>query len=926
MRFGTVARNAGLALSVLVGIASAVLPLWPASVSAQTPTPDQLRMYQSLPKEQRDAILQQIGGNRAGAQATAPGQSPNQIVVERSSPTDAAETATEFDPRTGLPRAIKIKGSDQLLIELVLPLPTPLERTPIEQKRLEELRDRILKRNPYDLDRWGVLQLPGFSPISLGGLTAREARERLASEPALRNFGLTVTLLRLDATGVRALKPFGYEIFSAGATALVPGTDIPVPPDYKLGAGDVLGLQLYGQQSQSYSLPVGRDGTISFPELGPIAVGGLGFGAVQNSLSQRVRQQMIGTQARITLTELRTMRVLVLGDAEKPGSYVLGGLSSVTNALFASGGVRRIGSLRTIEVKRGGQLLRRLDLYDALLNGDTSNDVLLQTGDVVFVPPVRTLVTIGGEVQRPAIYELTKEKTLAQVVAIAGGLSPEADGSVVTVERVASNGSMAAIVVDLTAPAGQNFPVQSGDIVRVAMVRPVVVNGIKLEGHVYRPGMYAWRDGLRISDLVQSRDDLQPRADVHYLLVRREAPGSGQLSVFSADLAAALVQRGSGADIPLQPRDRVTVFDTVSPRDQVIEPLLDELRRQSRPEAPTGIVYVEGRVNAPGPYPLEPGMRVSDLLRAGGGLEDAAYSSGAELTSYTVIDGERRRADVRQIDLAAARRGDATADIALQAYDVLNIRVTPEWGRLEQVELVGEFRFPGKYQVRRGESLRSVIERAGGLTNLAFPAGAVFTREELKLREREQLDRLADHLQTDLAGLALQASQSNPAAAQALSSGQGLLDQLRQTKPVGRLVIDLKAIISESTSSDRDVTLRNGDRLVVPRVTQEVSVLGEVQNATSHLYRPGLTRDAVVGLSGGMTPRADKKRAYVVRADGSVVSSSSRWFAGSDIDLHPGDTVVVPLDAERMRPLPLWTAVTTIVYNLAIAATAIGRL
>jgi polysaccharide biosynthesis/export protein len=926
MRFGKVGRSAGLIIGLVVGAAAAVLQLWPASVTAQTPTPDQLKMYQSLPKEQRDAILQQVGVNRALTQTPTPGQTPNQIIVEQPTPTDTTERLTEFDPLTGLPRAVKFKGSDQVLIELVLPVPTPLERTPIEHKRLEELRDRILKRNPYDLDKWGVLQLPGFSPISLGGLTARDARERLASEPALRNFTVTVTLLRLDAIGVRALKPFGYEIFSAGAMALVPGTDIPVPPEYKLGPGDVLGLQLYGKQSQNYTLPVARDGTISFPELGPIPVGGLGFGAVQNSLAQRVRQQMIGTQARVTLTDLRTLRVLVLGDAEKPGSYVLGGLSSVTNALFASGGVRRIGSLRTIEVKRDGQLLRRLDLYDVLLNGDTSNDVRLQTGDVVFVPPVHTLVTIGGEVQRPAIYELTKEKTLAQLVSIAGGLSPEADGSVVTVERVASNGSMAALMVDLTTPAGQNFPVQSGDTVRVALVRPVVVNGIRLEGYVYRPGTYAWRDGLRISDLVQSRDDLKPRADLNYLLVRREAPGTGQVFAFSADLAAALVQPGSAADIRLEPRDRITVFDTVSPRDQVVEPLIDELRRQSRPEAPTGIVYVEGRVNAPGPYPLEPGMRVTDLLRAGGGLEDAAYSSGAELTSYTVIDGERRRADVRQIDLAAARRGDATADAVLHAYDVLNIRVTPEWGRLEQVELVGEFRFPGKYQVRRGETLRSVVERAGGLTSLAFAEGAVFTRDELKEHEREQLDRLADHLQTDLAGLALQASQSNPAAAQAFSSGQVLLDQLRQAKPVGRLVIDLKALVLEATNSDRDVTLRNGDRLVIPRITQEVSVLGEVQNATSHLFRPGLTRDAVVALSGGMTSRADKKRAYVVRADGSVVSSSSRWFAGSDMELHPGDTVVVPLDAERMRPLPLWTAVTTIVYNLAIAATAIGRL
>ena len=924
MRFERGGRTVGLIATILLAGASS---LWPLGVDAQTPTPEQLKTFQSLPKEQRDALLQQMGvNNSAGSAAAVPGQTPGQVVVEQPPNPNPDDSATEFDPRTGLPRVPKIKGNEQVLVELALPVPPPTERTQIEQKRLEGLRDRVLKRNPYDLDRWGVLQLPGFGPIVLAGLTAREARERLASDPSLRNFTVKVTVLRLDAQGVNALKPYGYEIFSSGATALVPGTDIPVPPDYKLGPGDVLGLQLYGQQSQNYSLPVGRDGTVSFPQLGPIGVGGQDFSSVQNSLAQRVRQQMIGTQARITLTETRTLRVLVLGDAERPGSYVLGGLSSVTNALFASGGVKRIGSLRSIEVKRDGKTIRRLDLYDVLLAGDTSNDIKLQTGDVVFVPPIRTTVTIAGEVQRPAIYELTKEKTLAQLVDVAGGLSPQADASVVTVERVAQNGSMSAIALDLTHAAGQSFQIHSGDVVRVAIVRPVVANGISLSGYAYRPGMYAWREGLRISDIVQSRDDLKPRADLHYVLVRREAPGTGQISAFSADLAAALDQRGSAADIALQPRDRITVFDMVSPRDLVVEPLLDEMRRQSRPEDPTGIVYIDGRINAPGGYPLEPGMRVSDLLRAGGGLEDAAYASGAELTSYKVIDGDRRRADVRQIDLAAARRGDADADVALSAYDVLSIRATPEWGRVEKIELVGEVRFPGIYQVRRGETLRSVMNRAGGLTSLAFAQGAVFTRDELKEHEREQLDRLADHLESDLAGLSLQSSQTNPAAAQALSAGQGLLDQLRHAKPVGRLVIDLGALVSGEANSAHDVTLRNGDRLVIPRITQEVSVLGEVQNATSHLYRPGLTRNALVELSGGMTLRADRKRAYVVRADGSVVSSGRHWFAGRDINVRPGDTVVVPLDAERIRPLTLWTAVTTIVYNLAIAATAIGRL
>jgi polysaccharide export outer membrane protein len=398
------------------------------------------------------------------------------------------------------------------------------------------------------------------------------------------------------------------------------------------------------------------------------------------------------------------------------------------------------------------------------------------------------------------------------------------------------------------------------------------------------------------------------------------------VSVFSADLQAALANRGTPADLVLQPRDRISVFDLVSPRDRIVEPLMEEIRRQASPGAPAETVSVTGRVNAPGRYPLEPGMRIGDLLRAGGGLEDAAYAANAELTHYEIVSGEHRRADLREIDLAAVLAGDVGANVALQPYDLLTIKEMPEWGRVEEVDLVGELRFPGKYRIRRGESLASVVKRAGGLTTLAFPQGAVFTREELKTRERDQLDRLADRLQAEIATLSLQSAQTNPAATESLAAGQGLLEQLRAAKPVGRLVIDLNLVASEVAGRVGDVTLRGGDRLVVPRQTEEVTVLGEVQSPTSHLYKPGLTRDDLIRLSGGYTSRADKKRAYVVRANGSVEAGSSGWISNANVKVGPGDSVVVPIDAEKMRPLPMWTAITTIIYNLAIAATAIGRL
>jgi protein involved in polysaccharide export with SLBB domain len=323
-------------------------------------------------------------------------------------------------------------------------------------------------------------------------------------------------------------------------------------------------------------------------------------------------------------------------------------------------------------------------------------------------------------------------------------------------------------------------------------------------------------------------------------------------------------------------------------------------------------------------------MTVSDLIRAGGGLSEEAYGGEADLARYEVRDGQSRKTDVVKIDLSRALSGELSADLVLAPFDFLVVKEISQWTEQETVRLEGQVRFPGEYPIERGETLRSVIARAGGLTPLAFPQGSVFTRDSLKERERRQVEILADRLKQDLGTLALQATQTSGGGAQAASEtlaiGQSLLADLRNAEPVGRLVIDLDRILADVSGSAAaaDVILKNGDVLRVPQTAQEVTVIGEVQSPTSHLYDPSLGRDDYIGLSGGSTQKADDKRIYVVRANGSVeTGSGSRWFrsAGS---IQPGDTIVVPLDAERMRPLPLWTAVTTIVFNLAVAVAAVA--
>ena len=811
------------------------------------------------------------------------------------------------------------------------PPPGRLERpkTDEEKSRSEEFRKRILSGNPYKLNRFGVLELPGLPSVPVAGLTASEATKRLGADPDLNDYFVALTLMRVQPGGPEALKPFGYDLFEGSPSTFAPVSDIQVPIDYIVGPGDTLEVQLFGSETSRYELTVQRDGRINFPKLGPIQVGGMTFDSARELIQERVAKQLIGTQVGVTMGDLRSIRVFVLGEAEKPGSYTVSGLSTMTNALFVSGGVKTIGSLRNIQLKRNGRLVTTLDLYDLLLHGDTSGDKQLMPGDVIFIPPIGNTVSVYGAVQRPAIYELKGEKTAGQAIDIAGGLLPDADAKLGQLERILPSQLHQMRNIDLTVPESRNTLLANGDKLDIPPIRPTLENSIELTGYVYRPGQFQYHAGMRLTDVLGSFGELRPNADPHYIMIRRIKPPEDTVEVISADLRHALAARGSAADPELRPRDKLYVFNLSASRERILEPIIRDLELQANPDVPEQLVSIDGRVKAPGKYPLEPKMHVSDLIRAGGSLEDAAYRGKAELTRYAVVDGDARKTELISVDLAAIWHGDAAADLLLQPYDVLVIKPIPMWAEPGTIVVKGEVRFPGTYPIHEGETLHSVLERAGGFTSDAFPYGTVYIREELKKREKDQLELLANRLQSDLAALSLQAVAGSAfsgnggggqSASAGLAIGQQLLGQLRNAKPVGRLVIDVEAVYKGKAGGPDDVVVKDGDKLLVPKTTQEITILGEVQSPTSHVFQAGLTRDDYIAKSGGATQKADRKRIYVVRANGDVISGGrSGWFRRSQsVDIRPGDTIVVPLDTERVPLLPLWQAITTIIYNLAI--------
>jgi polysaccharide biosynthesis/export protein len=789
---------------------------------------------------------------------------------------------------------------------------------------LEDRRQQILDGNPYTLNSIGQLSLPTLPPLTVWGLTEKEASALLNADPELAGLTFKLSLLPVVDIGTTALTPFGYDLFTSEQSSFGAQAEVPVPTDYIVGPSDTVDVELYGSHVGDYALEVDRDGNIHIPGLGPLEVAGLRYDQVKGRIEQRIQTAMTGVQASVTMGTLRTIRIFVTGDVNYPSSYQVSSLSTVTNALYEAGGISKIGSLRDVEVKRQDRLLGKLDLYALLLHGDNSGDVRLQQGDVVFVPPVGPTASIGGEVRRPAIYELRAGDTVGDLLSLAGALVPDADPHAARLERVDGGAELTVLDLDLDSSRDLALRLHPGDILTVPRILDEMADSVSLQGEVLRPGVYAWHPGMHLTELLTSLSALREDADQRYVLVRRESYPGRRVSVLSADAVSAFEAPGSSADMVLQSRDRVIVLPLRPDRGDELAQVLQQLKSQARDGASPPVVTVNGQTIAPGTYPLQPGMRISDLVRAGGGLDAAAYRLDAELTRYVVAGGQYRKTEIIPVNLAAALDGSVAANLTLEPYDTLIVKELPYWSMQGSVTLAGEVRFPGNYPISESETLSSVVRRAGGLTPYAFAEGAVFTRVAIREEEQKQLGELADRMQSDLTTVALQSTQGEQGqnATQVLAIGQNLLAQLRSAQPVGRLVINLDDAIQHPDGVD-NIELRPGDTLIVPRARQYVTVIGEVQNPTSHIWKPGLSRDDYIQLSGGITQRADKGRIYVVRADGSVVAQqTSRWFSRTAA-IHAGDTIVVPINAEKVPALTMWKDVTTILYNIAIAVAAI---
>lgn len=731
------------------------------------------------------------------------------------------------------------------------------------------------------------------------------------------------------------LKPFGYELFRGSPTTFAPVTEIPIPSEYTLGPGDVLRIQLWGKENQNLELPIGRDGTISFPQSGPMSVAGLSFDEARQQIRRQVSEQYIGVQASVSLGELRSMRVFVLGEARNPGSYSVSSLSTITNALYVSGGIKQTGSLRNLQHKRDGKLVGTLDLYDLLLKGDSSNDNRLQPGDVIFIPSVGRRAGIDGEVYRPALYELKNENTLADLVGMAGGLTPQAYPQRINIERTNEDFLRIIAEADYTAAKGKSARIQAGDIVTIPSISDITGQYIEIRGAATRAGRFAWMPGMRVSSIINNLDaDLTPVADKRYAAIVRTEDETDTISVLNLRLRKAIQNPGSEFDLLLEEKDQLLIFSDAGKveggeegreftRESLFEPVLRRLKSQATPSSPQKTIRITGPVRYPGEYPMPASRQLSDAIFVAGGLKDSASLYHAEVARYTTDENGIGKTNILNVNLADAMAGNG--NLALQSRDRILIKSIPEFAKTSTIELQGEVRYPGVYTFRDGETLKEVIERAGGLTDNAFPRGAVFTREKLRRLEAQRLREAEERLQGDLLGVRLEGDGLAGESADRAQQVEDLLEDVQSSRPVGRMVVNLEAVVNNEDY--QAIRLQDGDTLTVPTIPQSVTVFGEVQFPTSHLHQAGLTVDDYLERSGGPTRQADESRVYVVKADGSVMlPEKSRWFGSRSQQLEPGDTIIMPIDVDRLNQLELWTNVSQIVYQIALGAAAVGNL
>jgi protein involved in polysaccharide export with SLBB domain len=739
-----------------------------------------------------------------------------------------------------------------------------------------------------------------------------------------------------DSAG-RPLPLFGQSLFDQPPSTFAPMDLLEVPGDYVIGPGDGLQIRVWGQLSGDLRVTVDRAGQIYIPQVGEISVAGVHYGDLEEHLKSEVSKVFKNFNLTVNVGRLRSIQVLVVGNARYPGTYTISSLSTLVNAIFASGGPTPQGSLRHIQVRRDGATITDFDFYDLLIKGDKSKDVRLQPGDVLYIPHVGPLVAISGSVNTPAIYEMTDNSTLSDLIEVAGELSTVADTSKVTIDRFVDHQARKTLEFPFD-DQSRALSLKDGDIVRVFSIVPRFEDTVTLRGNVANPGRYPWKPGMRVRDLIPNAQALLTRG-----YWRNRA------SIVNGRATEYPVVPERTRPVPnQQPSESVSASGNAatSPNPSGASP--DRIGSSNSAEA----AYAQNQQKSPANESPQTNDR---SLAARQGSQTTGGGANPNMVR-DVADEVRRYAPEINWDYAIIQRvnpqdltskliwmdprkaileGDEESNLELQPGDIVTIFSqrdisVPQADRSQYVIVEGEVMRPGVYKLETSETLRSVLKRAGGLTPNAYVYGSLLTRESARVDQQKSLDELANTMEVQIRQQAVSAAASaNPGDLnQILAAQESIITQLRNTRASGRVALAVKPKDKDVTDFP-DMVMEDSDRLTIPHTPSTVSVVGDVYNPGSFIFTTPNNAGSYLEIAGKGKPQSDMHHAFVLRANGVVVAANNvnGPFTGTKfnrIRLYPGDEIVVPYKLPTgawIRSLQQWTQISS---QLAITAAALA--
>lgn len=691
------------------------------------------------------------------------------------------------------------------------------------------------------------------------------------------------------------IKVFGRDIFRNQSLTFEPSMNMATPQNYRLGPGDQLVIEVWGASENNFTQKVSPEGYISIPQVGPINVNGLTVQAASEAIRSRLSKIYSGmgttnvdvsTNAKVTLGQIRTIQINIMGEVAVPGTYAVSSFSTVFHALYKAGGVSQLGSLRNIKVVRGGRTITTIDVYDYIINGRSHSDIRLQEGDVILVSPYEALVQIEGNIKRPMYYEMKSGESLRTLIDYAGGFTSDAYASTITIERNTGREKSVCTVDEMNYV---NFKLKDGDQVSIGAILQRYTNRVQLKGAVYRPGFYEIGGGVQtVGELIAKADGILEEAFTNRAILHRENDDK-TLEVISVDLKGILA--GTVADIPLQKNDVLFI------------PSIHDLKDQ-------GTVSIYGEVYSPGEFPYAANTKLEDLIIQAGGLKESASTLHVDVARRIINpDTSKKQKEIAETYTFSIKDGfvlEGEAGFVLQPYDQVFVRRSPGYSPLINVGLWGEVEYEGNYTLSiRNERLSDLVKKAGGLSDFAYIKGA---RLERQMSEEEYL------IAKDLLAVVQQQNKYN-------NDSIGI--DGASIKRIYSVGIDLEKALAEP-HSDYDIALREGDRIIVPQYNNTITIRGNVRMPNTVTYDPSQGLKYYIKEAGGYGERAKKGGVFILYPNGHIKELGRRARASK---IEPGSQIIVPSKhrSEWNLAATLQTT-TTSVSMLAVIASLINTL